>query len=88
MGEAPSGSGFLPGFDQPVQIRSVEEELPELAAIRQGHADPVQHPGTVAERVGVKSIPTILVFRHGREVARLDALITDRDLRVARRRSQ
>jgi Thioredoxin len=34
----------------------------------------------VAKRFGVKSIPTILVFRHGREVARLDGLITEREL--------
>src|SRR5712692_2459961 len=34
----------------------------------------------IAERFGVKSVPTILVVRGGREVARLDGLITDRDL--------
>jgi thioredoxin len=37
----------------------------------------------VAERFGVKSIPTILVFRSGREVARLDGLITDQELTTA-----
>lgn len=37
----------------------------------------------VAERFAVKSIPTILVIRGGREVARLDGLITDRDLTAA-----
>jgi len=37
----------------------------------------------VAERFGVKSIPTILVVRRGKEVARLDGLITDRDLTAA-----
>ena len=37
----------------------------------------------VAERFGVKSIPTILVRRGGREMARLDGLITERDLKVA-----
>ena len=37
----------------------------------------------IAERFGVKSIPTILVVRGGREVARLDGLITDRDLTAA-----
>lgn len=37
----------------------------------------------VAERFGVKSIPTILVLRGGREVARLDGLVTDRDLPAA-----
>ena len=34
----------------------------------------------IAERFGVKSIPTILLVRGEREVARLDGLITDRDL--------
>jgi len=37
----------------------------------------------VAERFGVKSIPTILVIRGGEEVARLDGLITDRELTTA-----
>ena len=37
----------------------------------------------VAERFGVKSIPTVLVVRGGQEVARLDGLITDRDLMAA-----
>jgi thioredoxin-like negative regulator of GroEL len=32
---------------------------------------------------GVKSIPTILVLRGGKEVARLDGLITGRDLTAA-----
>ncbi len=37
----------------------------------------------VAERFVVKSIPTVLVFRDGREVARLDGLITDHALTAA-----
>ena len=37
----------------------------------------------IAERFGVKSIPTILLVRGGREVMRLDGLITDRDLTAA-----
>lgn len=37
----------------------------------------------IAERFGVKSIPTVLVVRGGTEVARLDGLITDRDLTAA-----
>ena len=37
----------------------------------------------VAERFGVKSIPTIQVIRGGEEVARLDGLITDRELTTA-----
>lgn len=34
----------------------------------------------LAERFGVKSIPTVLIVRDGREVARLDGLITDAEL--------
>lgn len=37
----------------------------------------------VAERLGVKGIPTILVLEGGREVERLDGLITDQDLHAA-----
>ncbi len=37
----------------------------------------------VAERFGVKSIPTILVIRGGEEVARLGGLIADRELTTA-----
>lgn len=33
-----------------------------------------------ARRFNVKSIPTVLVFRQGKELARLDGLITDADL--------
>jgi thioredoxin 1 len=38
---------------------------------------------SVAERLGVKSIPTVLVFRQGREIERLDGLITEQQLRTA-----
>ena len=34
----------------------------------------------IAERFGIKSIPTVLLVRGGGEVARLDGLITDQDL--------
>lgn len=37
----------------------------------------------VAERFGLKSIPTLLVFHAGKEINRLDGLITDNDLRAA-----
>ena len=37
----------------------------------------------IAERFAVKSIPTILLVRAGTEVARLDGLITDRDVTTA-----
>lgn len=37
----------------------------------------------VAERFGVKSIPTLLVLHAGKEMNRLDGLITDEDLTAA-----
>lgn len=37
----------------------------------------------VAERFKVMSIPTLLIIRDGREVERLDGLITEADLRAA-----
>ncbi len=37
----------------------------------------------VAERFKVMSIPTLLILRNGREVGRLDGLITEADLRGA-----
>ena len=38
---------------------------------------------SIADRFGVKSIPTILVVRGGTEVVRLDGLITEQDLTAA-----
>ncbi len=37
----------------------------------------------VAERFNVMSIPTLLILQNGREVERLDGLITEADLRAA-----
>jgi thioredoxin 1 len=37
----------------------------------------------VVERWGVKSIPTVLIFQAGKEVERLDRLITDGELKAA-----
>ncbi|MGQ0549641.1 MAG: thioredoxin family protein [Armatimonadota bacterium] len=37
----------------------------------------------VAERFGVMSLPTVLVLKAGKEVGRLDGLITEADLRAA-----
>jgi hypothetical protein len=54
-----------------------------LAAVREPRASDridIDQDMPVAERFGVKSIPTILVLRGGTEVARLDGLITDQDL--------
>ena len=43
----------------------------------------IDHDLPVAQRLDVTSLPTVLVFRDGREVERLTGLITDGDLRVA-----
>jgi thioredoxin len=37
----------------------------------------------VAERFGVLSLPTVLILKVGKEVRRLDGLITEADLRAA-----
>ena len=37
----------------------------------------------VAERFKVTSIPTLLLFDHGREIARLDGLIREHDITAA-----
>lgn len=37
----------------------------------------------VAQRSGVMSIPTVLIFHGGKEIARLDGLITEADIREA-----
>jgi thioredoxin 1 len=42
---------------------------------------------SVAERFGVQTIPTILILRDGKEVERLDGLITEHDLQAAFDRS-
>lgn len=34
----------------------------------------------LAQRFGIRSLPTVLAFRDGREVQRLDGLITEREL--------
>jgi len=38
---------------------------------------------SAAERFGVQSIPTILILHDGKEVERLDGLITEHDLQAA-----
>lgn len=64
--------------------RALEPRLERVARQYQGRLPvyrvDIDRDMPVAERFGVKSIPTILVFRRGGEVARLDGLITDRDL--------
>ena len=64
--------------------RALEPRLERIARQYEGRLPvyrvDIDRDMRVAERFGVKSIPTILVFREGREMARLDGLITDRDL--------
>ncbi|MFP5211657.1 MAG: thioredoxin family protein [Acidobacteriota bacterium] len=43
----------------------------------------IEHDLSIAGRLGVKSIPTVLVFRNGNETERLDGLITDQQLPAA-----
>lgn len=38
---------------------------------------------SLAERLGVTGLPTVLVFKDGEEVERLDSLIREKDLRSA-----
>ena len=43
----------------------------------------IERDMAVAEGFGVQSIPTVLILRDGKEVERLDGLITDDDLKAA-----
>lgn len=43
----------------------------------------IEHDMSVAESFGVKSIPTVLILRNGKEAERLDGLITEGDLKAA-----
>ena len=67
--------------------RSLEPRLERIARQYKGRLPAyrvdIDRDMPVAERFGVKSIPTILVIRGGEEVARLDGLITDRELTTA-----
>ncbi len=42
----------------------------------------VERDMAVAERFAIQSIPTVLILREGKEVERLDGLITDDDLKA------
>lgn len=67
--------------------RALEPRLERVARQYEGRLPvyrvDIDRDMAVAERFGVRSIPTILLVRDGREVARLDGLITDRDLTAA-----
>ena len=67
--------------------RALEPRLERMAQQYEGrlrvYRIDIDRDMPVAERFVVKSIPTVLVFRDGREVARLDGLITDHALTAA-----
>jgi thioredoxin len=67
--------------------RALEPRLERIAHKYEGRVPvyrvDIDRDMPVAERFGVKSIPTILMVRGGKEVARLDGLITDGDLTEA-----
>jgi thioredoxin len=67
--------------------RALEPRLERVAAQYSGRVSvyriDIDRDMPVAERFRVASIPTVLVFRDGKQVQRLDGLITETDLRAA-----
>ncbi len=67
--------------------RTLEPRLERLAEQYAGRLPvyrvDIERDMAVAERFGVQSIPTVLILRDGKEVERLDGLITDADLKAA-----
>ena len=66
--------------------RALETRLARITQQYPGHSVyrvDIDRNMPVAERFHVQSLPTILVLHHGREVERLDGLITDAQLRSA-----
>lgn len=67
--------------------RTLEPRLERLAQQYLGRLPTyrvdVERDMAVAERFRVQSIPTVLILREGKEVERLDGLITDDDLKAA-----
>jgi len=43
----------------------------------------IDHDLSLAQRFNVRSIPTVLLVRAGKEIARLDGYITEADLKTA-----
>jgi len=67
--------------------RALEPRLARVAAAYAGtvrvYRVDIDTDLLVAERFKVTSIPTLLLFQHGREVARLDGLIREHDISAA-----
>lgn len=67
--------------------RTLEPRLERLAEAYKGHVRvfrvDLEQDMSIAKRFGVMSIPTVIFFRSGQELERLDGLITDEQLRAA-----
>ncbi len=67
--------------------RALEPRLERIAAEYRGRVAvyriDIDRDMSVAARFGVKSIPTIVILHDGREIERLDGLVTGRELRAA-----
>ena len=56
---------------------------PRLQGVAERYARRLDRDLEVAERFDVQSLPTVVVFRGGKEVDRLDGLITNDDLEAS-----
>ena len=85
LGSGPVALDFYQASCPP--CRALEPRLERIAAQYRGRVPvyriDIDRDMPVAERFGVKSIPTILLLEAGREIERLDGKITDRDLEVS-----
>lgn len=67
--------------------RALEPRLERIAQQYTGRVQvyrfDVERDMSVAKDLAVNSIPTVLVFRNGKETERLDGLITDEQLQTA-----
>jgi len=62
------------------RLERVAQEYAGLVAV---YRIDVDRDLPVAERFGVMSLPTVLIVKAGKEVGRLDGLISEADLRAA-----
>lgn len=67
--------------------RALEPRLERIAKMHESEVAvyriDLERDMPVAERFGVQSLPTVLVLHQGKEVERLDGLITDEQLKAA-----
>lgn len=85
LSQGPAALDFYQASCPP--CRALEPRLERVAAQYRGRLPvyriEIDRDMPVAERFGVKTIPTILMLAAGREVERLDGLITDHALQAA-----